>query len=85
MVLAADWLFDTGLSQAAPAEVVAKSGVLKMTLTSDERMIKYGNTTRWAMTYNGTFPAPTMREWIRCMAAAVQIHLLMESFRQYLK
>jgi FtsP/CotA-like multicopper oxidase with cupredoxin domain len=60
-LLTADWLFNTELAQASPSEVVSESGVLKMTLTADERMIKYGNSTRWAMTYNGTFPAPTMR------------------------
>lgn len=60
-VLAADWLFNTELAQAAPSEVVSQAGILKLTLTADERMIKYGNSTRWAMTYNEAFPAPTMR------------------------
>ena len=60
-VLAADWLFSTELANAAQNEIVSKNGLLKITLTAKEQMIKYGKSTRWAMTYNGTFPAPTLR------------------------
>ena len=60
-LLAADWLFATDLAQGATSVISSKNGVLKLTLTAEEKLIAYGKTTRWAMTYNGTFPAPTLR------------------------
>ena len=60
-VLAADWLFETQVANAATQEFASANGVLKLRLEATERLIKYGNTTRWAMVYNGTFPAPTIK------------------------
>jgi FtsP/CotA-like multicopper oxidase with cupredoxin domain len=60
-LIAADWLFTTELAQASSSEMVSNNGLLKLKLVADERLIKYGSTTRWAMTYNGVFPAPTLR------------------------
>ena len=34
-LLAADWLLNSELAQAAPAELIAKNGVLKATLVAD--------------------------------------------------
>ena len=60
-LIAADWLFTTELAQASSSEMASNNGLLKLKLVADERLIKYGSTTRWAMTYNGVFPAPTLR------------------------
>lgn len=60
-VIAAEWLFDTQIAAASTAEYISSNGVLKLKLIADEQLIKYNNTKRWAMTYNGVFPAPTLR------------------------
>jgi len=60
-LVAANWLFDTPLASAATQELRSSNGILKVTLVADEKFIKYGNSTRWAMTYNGVFPAPTLK------------------------
>jgi len=61
-VLGAEWLFDSEVAQAAGiSEVSSTNGVLKLKLVADEKLINYGTSTRWAMTYNGVFPAPTLR------------------------
>jgi hypothetical protein len=60
-LVAANWLFDTPIASAAAQDLKSSNGILKVTLVADEKLIKYGNSTRWAMTYNGTFPAPTLR------------------------
>lgn len=60
-LVAANWLFDTPLASAATQEIMSSNGILKVTLVADEKLIKYGNSTRWAMTYNGVFPAPTLK------------------------
>jgi len=60
-LIAAEWFFTSELAQASPSEIVSTNGLLKLKLLADERLIKYGSTTRWAMTYNGVFPAPTLR------------------------
>ena len=60
-LLASNWLLETEIANAASSEIASKDGILQLTLVADEKLIKYGNTTRWAMTYNGIFPAPTLR------------------------
>lgn len=60
-LLASNWLLETEVASAASNEIASKDGILQLTLVADEKLIKYGNTTRWAMTYNGIFPAPTLR------------------------
>lgn len=35
-------------------------GVLNLTLKADETMLPFKEAKRWALTYNGTFPAPTL-------------------------
>ena len=60
-LLASNWLLETEIANAASSEIASKNGILQLTLIADEKLIKYGNTTRWAMTYNGIFPAPTLR------------------------
>jgi FtsP/CotA-like multicopper oxidase with cupredoxin domain len=60
-LLASNWLLETEFANAASNEIASKDGILQLTLVADEKLIKYGNTTRWAMTYNGIFPAPTLR------------------------
>ena len=60
-VLASNWLFETEVARAASNEIASKNRILQLTLIADEKLIKYGNSTRWAMTYNGVFPAPTLR------------------------
>lgn len=60
-LLASNWLLETEFANAASNEIASKNGILQLTLVADEKLIKYGNTTRWAMTYNGIFPAPTLR------------------------
>ena len=60
-VLAANWLFDTGLAHAGTSEIRSSKGVLKATLVAEEQMIPYQGGTRWALTYNGAFPGPTLR------------------------
>lgn len=60
-MLASNWLLETEVASAASNEIASKDGILQLTLVADEKLIKYGNTTRWAMTYNGIFPAPTLR------------------------
>jgi len=59
--IASNWLFETEVANAVTNEVVSKNGMLQLTLVADEKLIKYRDTTRWAMTYNGVFPAPTLR------------------------
>lgn len=60
-IISAGWLFNTPLAQAASPVVKSKNGVLKLTLVAEERMIAYEGGTRWALTYNGVFPGPTLR------------------------
>lgn len=60
-LLASNWLLESEFANAASNEITSKNGILQLTLVADEKLIKYGNTTRWAMTYNGIFPAPTLR------------------------
>ena len=60
-LLASNWLFDAPLALASSPVLTSTNGILKLTLVADEKLIKYGNSTRWAMTYNGVFPAPTLR------------------------
>lgn len=59
--LASNWLFTTEIAQAANSEVISKNGVLDLTLIASEKLIPYEKTLRWAMTYNGAFPGPTLR------------------------
>lgn len=60
-VIAAEWIFDTPVASAKPMEFASTNGLLKVQLVAEEKLIKYANSTRWAMTYNGVFPAPTLR------------------------
>jgi FtsP/CotA-like multicopper oxidase with cupredoxin domain len=60
-LIAAEWLFDTPLALAATPEIRSSKGVLQATLVVEESMISYEGQKRWAMTYNGVFPAPTLR------------------------
>jgi hypothetical protein len=58
-LIAAEWLFDTQIASAATEVYRSSKGTLKLKLIADEQLIKYGKSKRWAMTYNGVFPAPT--------------------------
>ena len=60
-LIAAEWLFDTQIASAATEVYKSSKGTLKLKLIADEQLIKYGKSKRWAMTYNGVFPAPTLR------------------------
>lgn len=60
-LLASNWLLETEVASAASNEIASKNGILQLTLVADAKLIKYGNSSRWAMTYNGVFPAPTLR------------------------
>ena len=60
-VIAAEWIFDTAIADAKSLEFASTNGFLKIQLVAEEKLISYGNSTRWAMTYNGVFPAPTLR------------------------
>lgn len=60
-LLSAKWLFESPLAQARTQEVVSVNGMLNLNLVADERLIPYGNSKRWAMTYNGIFPGPILR------------------------
>ena len=43
-----------------PKRIRSSKGVLNLTLKADETMIPYNGSKRWALTYNGGFPAPTL-------------------------
>lgn len=60
-LLAAEWLFETAATAAESPTYRSQNGVLKLSLTAEEQMIDYQGTKRWAITYNGVFPAPTLR------------------------
>ncbi len=60
-IVGASWLLSDGIPTAEAAGVKAKNGVLRLTLVAEEKLIPFGNSKRWAMTYNGTFPGPTLR------------------------
>ncbi len=45
----------------APPELRSRNGVLTVTLTAAATQVPWGNTTRYALTYNGTTPGPTLR------------------------
>lgn len=60
-LVAANWLFDTPKASAAAQALKSSNGRLQVTLVAEEKLINFGDSTRWAMTYNGTFPAPTLR------------------------
>ncbi len=38
----------------------SSNGVLNLTLKADESMLAFNGSKRWALTYNGVFPAPTL-------------------------
>ena len=44
-----------------PQEISSLHGHLTVTLLAQETMIPYQGGSRWAMTYNGIFPGPTLR------------------------
>lgn len=44
-----------------PDELASSNGKLDVTLTAAETMVPFGNSTRWAMTYNGKVTGPTLR------------------------
>lgn len=60
-LLAMEWMLESPGAFASSTELKSINGILKLDLVADEKLIKYGNSTRWAMTYNGTFPGPTLR------------------------
>lgn len=53
-------------AQAATQTIVeakrirSSKGVLNLTLKADESMLAFNGAKRWALTYNGVFPAPTL-------------------------
>ena len=51
----------TSIVNGLPDEVVSANGKLNVTLTAAETMVPYGNSTRWAMTYNQKVVGPTLR------------------------
>lgn len=59
--LTADWIFESSTAFANTNEIKSFNGILSLDLVAEENLIKYGNSKRWAMTYNGTFPGPTLR------------------------
>lgn len=38
----------------------SSKGILNLTLKADETMLPFKGSKRWALTYNGAFPAPTL-------------------------
>lgn len=50
-----------GLPFAQPNELVSKNGRLEVTLRAEESHVPHGTGTRFAYTYNGTTPGPTLR------------------------
>ena len=55
-----------GSAQAAsqaliePKRIRSMKGLLNLTLKADETMLPFNGSKRWALTYNGGFPAPTL-------------------------
>ena len=45
-LLASNWLLESEFANAASNEITSKNGILQLTLVADEKLIKYGNTTR---------------------------------------
>ncbi len=43
-----------------PKRIRSSKGVLNLTLKTDESMLAFNGSKRWALTYNGVFPAPTL-------------------------
>jgi len=43
-----------------PKRIYSSKGVLNLTLKADETMLTFNGSKRWALTYNGVFPAPTL-------------------------
>lgn len=43
-----------------PKRIRSSKGILNLTLKADETMLPYNGSKRWALTYNGGFPAPTL-------------------------
>ena len=43
-----------------PSVVKSVNGVLNLTLTAAPKMVSYEGKTRWALTYNGSLPGPTL-------------------------
>lgn len=50
-----------GLAFAQPNELSSQDGRLELTLRAEETQVPYGNGTRFAYTFNGTTPGPTLR------------------------
>lgn len=50
-----------GSAFAEPAELTSRDGRLEVTLTASATAVPYGSGTRWALTYNGSTPGPTLR------------------------
>jgi FtsP/CotA-like multicopper oxidase with cupredoxin domain len=59
--LVPSWLTASEYSQASSNEVRSNNGELKLNLVASEGLIPFGKSKRWAMTYNGVFPGPTLR------------------------
>jgi len=51
----------TGSAFAQPPELRSSGGRLDLTLVASARMVPWGDGTRFALTYNGTVPGPTLR------------------------
>lgn len=43
-----------------PKRMKSMKGILNLTLKADEIMLPFNSSKRWALTYNGGFPAPTL-------------------------
>ena len=49
-----------GQSLIEPKRIKSVKGVLNVTLEAKETMLPFEGSKRWALTYNGTFPGPTL-------------------------
>ncbi len=52
---------DTGAEFVAPDEILSVDGVLDVTLTAAAATVPFGDGTRFALTYEGSTPGPTLR------------------------
>ncbi|NNC81367.1 MAG: multicopper oxidase family protein [Acidimicrobiales bacterium] len=51
----------SGPSFVQPESITSEDGLLEMTLRAEPTHLPWGNSTRYAYTYNGTSPGPTLR------------------------